>query len=107
MIACVVPVAGLRREVDAAHEGDSIVDHDRLFMVAVQRPLASVQRALDARARSQLVVHLPYFATRRAEERKRRPGPYEDTHVNGLGQLRKEIAQDDGLVVPEERETGT
>ena len=45
----VVAVAGLRREVDAADEGDAVVDDDRLLVMAVHRPLARVRGALNLR----------------------------------------------------------
>ena len=50
MLAQVVPVAGLVREVDPADEGDPVVDDDRLLVVAVNRPLARIELALDPRA---------------------------------------------------------
>ena len=46
VIRGVVRVAAVEREVDSADEGDSIVDHDRLFVVAVR------ERRCTSRARS-------------------------------------------------------
>ena len=45
VIAGVEPIAGLRREVDSADEGDAIIDHDRLLMVTVQRAFLRVEAA--------------------------------------------------------------
>src|SRR5207249_10958071 len=34
-------------QVDASHECDSVIDDDRLLVMAVQRALARIERALD------------------------------------------------------------
>ena len=50
-------------------------------------------------SRSRIVAHL---ATRRPEERQRRSGPDEDSHIDPLGQLGEEVAQDDRLLAAHE-----
>ena len=77
VVASVETVARLRRQVDAADERDPVVDHDRLLVVAVHRPLLGIERALDARVCGQPLAHLPHVAARRAEERERRARPDE------------------------------
>ena len=104
VMARVESVAGLRGEVDAADERDAVVDHDRLLVMAMHRPLLRVERALDARVLRQAVPHLAHLATRRPEERQRRSGPDEHAHVDALGQLGEEVAQDDRLVAAHELE---
>jgi len=49
MVAGVVAVAGLRREIDAADEGDPVVNDDRLLVVAVHRTLVRVECDLRLR----------------------------------------------------------
>src|SRR5207244_1375221 len=57
VLADVEAVALLPSEVDAADEGNAIVDHDRLLMVAVQGPLFRVDAALDPSLLRKLVAH--------------------------------------------------
>ena len=51
-------VSTLGREVDAADERDAIVDHDRLLVMAVQRPLPRVEATLDRIALAESLLHL-------------------------------------------------
>ena len=62
VLAGVEAVTAERREVDPADEGDLAVDDDQLLVVAVERPLARVQRDVDARAAGQLVADVPDLA---------------------------------------------
>ena len=106
MLAQVVPVAVLVREVDPADEGDPIVDDDRLLVVAVKWPFARIELALDPRALCELVSHSLDLAPGRAEERERSAGPDEDPDVESLGQLREQIAKDERGSLPHERKVG-
>ncbi len=47
VVVRVEPVAGFGCQVDAADEGDAVVDDDRLFVMAVHRPLLRIEGALD------------------------------------------------------------
>ena len=51
MAAAVEAIAGFRGQVDSAHESDPVVDHDRLLVVAVHRPLLRIERAADLACR--------------------------------------------------------
>jgi hypothetical protein len=73
-------------------------------MVAVHRPLFRIEPALDARFLRQSVSHVAHFATRRPKEWQRRSAPHEDPHVDPLGQLGEEVAQDDRLLTAHEIE---
>ena len=83
MIARVEAVPVLRGDVDAADEGDSAVDHDRLLVVAVEGPLAAVHRTWDARL-GELTGDLAHISARRAEERERRACPQKDAVTSGI-----------------------
>ncbi len=50
MFRGVVAVAGLGGQVDAADEGDAVVDDDCLLVMAVQGPLLRIQCALHVRS---------------------------------------------------------
>jgi len=104
MLAAVVAVAGFRRGIEPADESDVIIDHDRLFVVAVQRSFLRVQGALDSRVSGELVAHLAYVASRWAKERQRRSGPGEYAHVHALGELGEEVAKHDLLTIAYECE---
>ena len=97
----VVAVAGFRGEVDTADEGDAIVDHDRLLVVAVQRSFVSSRGAhWIFVSRVSCVAHLPYVAARRAKERQRRPRPGKHPDVEALCQLCKQVTKHERLSVP-------
>ena len=87
VIAGVVTVAGLGGEVDATDERHPVVDHDRLLVMAVHRPLMRVEAALDLRPRDQPIPHLPHRLPRRTEQRQRCPGPHEHSHLDALGKV--------------------
>ena len=57
MIARVEAIAALRRQIDPSDERDTIVDHDRLLVVAVQRTLMRIKRTLDSCATRKLIAH--------------------------------------------------
>ncbi len=101
---CVVAVAGLRGEIDPADERDAVVDHDRLLVVAVQRPFLRIERALDLRVRDQLVSHLSHVVPGGPEERQRRTGPRQHAYVDALRELCEQVPKDDELAVALERE---
>ena len=104
MIAGVEPVAALRGQVDAADERHAIVDDDDFLVVAVQRTLVGVERALDVGAVTELRAHGADGAARRPEDGDGSPGPHEDTHIDPLGQLRQQVAQDEGRTISPECE---
>ena len=106
MSAGVEAVARLRREVDPADEGDAVVDHDRLLVVAVHRTLACVEAALDAGLPGEGVAHLRDVLPRRAEERQGRAGPGQDADVDALGEVREQMPQHHRALAPLEREVG-
>jgi len=69
------------RQVDSTDEGHLIVDHDRLFMMAVHRPLAGIQRALDAGPSHKLFADSADVTAPRTKDGKGRTRP--DQHPNG------------------------
>ena len=91
VIARVVAVAGLGGEIDAADERHPVVDHDRLLVMAVHRPLVRVEAALNLRSRDQAIPHLPYRVPGRAEQRQRCPGPHEHSHLDALGKFGQQV----------------
>ena len=100
----VEPISRLAREVDPTDEGDAIVDDDRLLVVAVKWPLLRIETALDARSTSEIGLHRSHIASRRTEERKRRPRPRENSHIHAFSKPRQKISQDYLLAVTHEHE---
>ena len=78
--------------------------HDRLLVVAVERVLARVHLAADARAARERAHGLADLRARRMEGRHRRPGPHEHAHVDALGQLGQQRADDDRRLALDELE---
>ncbi len=105
MVARVIAVAVLRGHVDSTDEGDPVVDHDRLLVMAVHGPFSGVERAADACFRERLpdLAHVP---PGRPEQWKRRTGPQEYAHVDAVGELREEVAEDSRLALSREGEIG-
>ena len=93
VLAHVEAVAGEGGQVDAAHEGHAVVDHDQLLVVAVHRPLPRVERHRDPRPADELVAHAAHLATVGMEERQRRTGPREHANVAPAGRVREQLAQ--------------
>jgi hypothetical protein len=60
MAAVVEAIAGFRGQVDSADEGDAVVDHDRLLVVAVHRPLLRIERAANLCPAAEVLAHLAY-----------------------------------------------
>jgi hypothetical protein len=104
MVVRVVAIAGFRGEINPAYEGDAIVDHDRLFVVAVERSFLRVEAALNFCVSDELVTDLPYVASRGTKERQRRSGPDEYAHVQALGELLEQVVKHDLLTVAYECE---
>jgi hypothetical protein len=67
-------------------------------MVAVHWALFRIELALDARPLRQQLAHVAHLATRRPKEGQGRSRPDEDPHIDPLGQLGEEVAQDDWLL---------
>src|SRR5205085_12160362 len=75
VVARVEAVAVVGGEVDAADEGDAVVDDDELLVVAVERPLAVVERTADPRPALERLAQLAGLGAGRMEERERRARP--------------------------------
>jgi hypothetical protein len=104
MLRCVVAIATEVRQVDAADEGDLVVDHDELLVVTVQRTLVRVQRDLDARAAHQLVAPRAHAAATRREHGHRSPRPQQHAHVDRCRRLGEQLAQQHRRLIAHERE---
>ena len=100
------PVASLGGQVDPADERNPVVDHDRLLVVAMEWAFVAVECDLHLRVPRETVPHERDVFPRGAEQWKRRAGPGEHADVDALCELREEVAQDDVLSVPDERERG-
>jgi hypothetical protein len=99
-------ITRLVREVDPADEGDAVVDHDGLLVVAVKRTLSRVQATRDAGATYELVPHPPHLAPGGPEQRQRRSRPGENAYGHLFGQAGEEVAKNDLLAVPRQCEVG-
>ena len=106
MVAGVEPVAVLGGQIETADEGDPVVDHDRLLVVAVHWALMSVERNLRARAVDEPVAHRPHVGPGRAEEWKWRAGPAQHANLDALGELREKVAKHERVSVAHQREGG-
>jgi hypothetical protein len=93
VLARVESVTSESRQVDPAHERRLVVDDDQLLVVAVERPLACVERHRDPRAADEVLAGLPHLASVRMEERQRRAGPGKNAHLDPLGRVREQFPQ--------------
>ena len=96
-----------RRQVDPADEGDPVVDDDRLLVVAVQRPLVRVERALDRACRRRGgLASLRTVARDGRKSGSGAPAQASTRTSTPLGQLCEQVAQDQRVVAAREREVG-
>ena len=93
MLVRVEPVAVVRGQVDAADEGELAVDDHELLVMAVERPLARVERDLHTRALRECVTNRTHFPPVGPEDRQRRPGPRKQPYVDSLRRLGEQLAQ--------------
>ena len=93
VLLAVVRVTAVVRQVDATHERDAVVDHDRLLVVAVHQSDAGVELAVDLGPAPEVLDHRSYVAARRAEHRQRCSAPDQHADGNAFGELPEEIAQ--------------
>jgi hypothetical protein len=85
-------VAGVRREVDPADEGDAVVEDDELLVVAVHGPLPRVEADPDPRSALERVAQAAHVPAGGAEERERRSRPEEHADRDALGELGEDRA---------------
>jgi hypothetical protein len=93
VIGRVETVPGEGGEVDPADEGGVSVDDRKLLVVAVQRPLARVQRELHLRPADEGFAHRAHLPSVGVEERQWRSGPAEHPHLDALRRLREQLPQ--------------
>ena len=98
MVRRVEAVTGEIREVDAADERDLVVDHDRLLMVAVHRPLVAIERTLDPRRDTQPLASRAHLGASRVKQRHGRSGPQQHANVDRLGELGQQPTEHDRRV---------
>ena len=78
--------------------------HDRLLVVAVERVLARVGLAVDARAAREGAHGLAHLRAAGMKGGDRRPGPHEDAHVDAFGELGEQRARGDRRLAADELE---
>ena len=104
VILAVVGIPSVEREVDASDEGDAVVDHDRLLVMAVHEADAGVELAVDPVSQVEPLDHLPHFSSRRTEDRDRSAAPDQHAHVDPVGELGEQVSHDRGIVATRELE---
>ena len=106
VIRCVVGIAAVQGEVDAADVREPVVDHDGLLVVTVRCSGARIERGPDLRMAGERSLHLAHIPARGAERRNRRALPEQDAHVDLLGQLGQQDPHDERLFFTTERQLG-
>ena len=89
----VEPVPGHRGQVDPADEGDLAVDDHELLVMTVQRPLARVERDVNAGPVGERAPDRVDLASVRAEQRQRRTGPREEANVDSPRHVCEQLPQ--------------
>ncbi len=95
MVTAVAAIAAEARQVDAADERHSIVDNDRLFVMAMKRPFACVESALNRGSLPEFVTHPAHGSAGWPKDGKRRTRPQEHAHVDAPRHLGQQRPQDD------------
>jgi hypothetical protein len=92
VLARVVAVARERREVDAADEGQLVVDDHELLVVAVHHPRARIQLAVDLRPADQPLARGLHARAPGLKDRDRGARPHDHAHGDALGGLGEQLA---------------
>jgi hypothetical protein len=95
-----------RSQIDTADVGNTIVDHDRLFMMAVHRPLPGIEGALDPVPHIETLLDLANVTTPRPQNRQRRACPDQNANGDARAQLTKQIPKYGRLSIASEPEVG-
>ena len=95
MLAPVAAIAAEARQVDTTDKRHSIVDDDRLLVMAVKRPFAGVEGACDRPRPLEVVAHLSDGSAGRPEDGQWCTRPQEDAHVGAPCHLGQQVPQDD------------
>ena len=95
MVTPVAAIAAEARQVDTTDECHSIIDHDRLLVMAVKRPFAGVEGACDRPRPPEVVAHPSDGSAGWLEDGKWRTRPQEDAHVGTPCNLGQQVSQDD------------
>ena len=75
-------IAAFSRQVDSADEGESVVDNDRLLVMAMQWTLPRVERPVDIGSCAAALPSTPNRSAGRPEERQWRTAPGKDANVD-------------------------
>ena len=100
----VEPVAGEVGEIDAAHEGQLVVDDHELLVVAMQRPFMRIERAHDLVALAERFPDAAHGTSRDRIQRQGSTSPEEHAHRHPASRVGEQIAQDRGCRPGRQRE---
>src|SRR5690242_9930475 len=106
MVGLIEAVAAELGQIDAAHEGELVVDDNELLVVAVNRVFTGIKVALDSRAGAECVADLPHGLPGWFEHRRWRARPEQKPDGASLRDLREEIAERTGVTGPGQLEIG-
>jgi hypothetical protein len=107
MVACTVPaVSGQRRKVDAADEGDCVVDDHDLLVMAVHGSLAGIQDTLDLGAGRDLLADRADHLAGGLKHRHRWPRPQQHAHLDVFGERGQDVLQRGGVALAGQLKAG-
>ena len=88
-------ITGQSCQVDATDKCKRAVDDHELFVMAVHRAIVRVERSANPRPTRQSMHQLACLRARRLHDRRRRPRPDKDAHVNAIRRFREQIPHRD------------
>src|SRR6478672_5245889 len=95
-----------RGEVDAADEGDRVIDDHELLVMAVHAPLAGIQHTLDPAAGRQLRAYRANHLAGGLKRGHRGARPHQHPHLNALGQTSEDVTHSGSVTVTGQFKTG-
>jgi hypothetical protein len=104
MIARVKAIAAKGGQIDAPDKGDLAVHDHQLLVVAMHRPLARIERTLNAGTAKQLLAHVAHGPAGGFEDGERCSTPQQHPHLDSLGEITEQIAQPRRLTIARQPE---
>src|SRR6476659_5663232 len=100
-------IPGQRGEVNAADEGDHVIDDHQLLVMAVHAPLAGIQDTLNPAAGRQLRAYRADHLAGWLKRGHRGARPQQHPHVDALGQTSEDVTHSGCVTVTGQFKTGS
>ena len=106
VLSTVPSISRQRGEVDAADEGDRVIDDHELLVMAVHGPLAGIQDTLNPAGGRQLLTDRADHLAGGLKRRQRGSRPQQHPHIDAFGQTSEDVAHSRSVTLAGQFKTG-